>query len=126
MKYCAASVKKTRRDVRDNHQPQAASEQVLYGDTESNLDHISSPLEKEPTMEAWREDGLGNGESATDLYLNGDAAHVNGDMVHEEEEEGDGIAMTGVEEEPNYLREFPFEDLSPKHPADSMIDGRLG
>ena len=28
------------------------------------------------------------------------------------------------EEDVDYLREFPFEDMSPNHPVDSLLDGR--
>jgi hypothetical protein len=41
------------------------------------------------------------------------------------EEDGIGLVQSvDCYEDPNYLREFPFEDLSPKMPSDSMMDGR--
>lgn len=119
----SGTAKKSNRAVKEAH----ASAQVLYDDADEfearatnghrTNDHTARYSTHNLEDSTPGEVDL-SASDEVDVYLSNESKKVL---------EVDGIGAVGSDESlenPNYLREFPFEDLSPKMPTDTMIDGR--
>ena len=104
-----------------------SSEQVLYDSREGDDPDIRHEYMMLGNAHERRNDrrGEGRGWENPRMTVGGDTGAVYAQRIDHDEEDDDFKATAPRSAlDTDYLREFPFEEMSPNHPGDSLLDGR--